>query len=66
MQIDLTPSGYDVRYLGGRTPFVTLEVKDTGATLDLYLESVEAVDDLIAAALEARSRLTQHAPRVVA
>lgn len=57
MQVDLYPSGYSVRYLGGRTPFVTLQVKDSGATCDLYLNSLEAVDDLIAAALEARTKL---------
>lgn len=66
MQIDIHPSGYDVREIGGGRPFVILEMKDSGSTADLFLRTVEQVDDLIAAAQEARSKLAQHAPKAVA
>lgn len=69
MQTDIFPSGFSTKFFdvqGDSRPFVSFKVHDSGAHATIYLHSVEQADDLIAAALEARTKLTQHAPRAVA
>lgn len=68
MQANVHPSGYSVRDFthNGPTegspysrPFVSLDVTDNGSVISIYLNTPEQADDLIAAALEARSHLAR-------